>query len=120
MHRVQRLVGHLRPAHAAANLGHDPALVTFAPEVLQALQRGDAVVALESTIISHGMPFPQNLETALAVEATAREGTLCACCFRASGVRACVNTFHYLSDASHIVVELAHIVTRARTHVCSQ
>jgi pseudouridine-5'-phosphate glycosidase len=32
------------------------------------------VVALESTIISHGMPFPQNLETARAVEALIREG----------------------------------------------
>ncbi|KAJ1473344.1 Indigoidine synthase A like protein-domain-containing protein [Baffinella frigidus] len=33
---------------------------------------GEAVVALESTIISHGMPYPQNLETARAVEAAVR------------------------------------------------
>ncbi len=38
------------------------------PEVLQALKEGRAVVALESTIISHGMPHPRNVETALAVE----------------------------------------------------
>lgn len=38
------------------------------PEVQQALQEGKPVVALESTIISHGMPFPKNVETALAVE----------------------------------------------------
>ena len=34
-------------------------------EVEQALKEGKPVVALESTIISHGMPYPQNVETAL-------------------------------------------------------
>ncbi len=38
------------------------------PEVAQALAAGKPVVALESTIISHGMPWPQNAETAFAVE----------------------------------------------------
>ena len=38
------------------------------PTVAQALQQGKPVVALESTIISHGMPYPKNVETALAVE----------------------------------------------------
>jgi pseudouridylate synthase len=38
------------------------------PEVQEALQEGKPVVALESTIISHGMPYPKNVETALAVE----------------------------------------------------
>ena len=38
------------------------------PEVEEALRAGRPVVALESTIISHGMPYPQNVETALAVE----------------------------------------------------
>ncbi len=38
------------------------------PEVAQALAEGRPVVALESTIISHGMPWPQNAETAFAVE----------------------------------------------------
>ena len=36
--------------------------------VSQALQEGRPVVALESTIITHGMPYPRNVETALAVE----------------------------------------------------
>ena len=36
-------------------------------EVQQALKIGQALVALESTIISHGMPYPQNLETATFV-----------------------------------------------------
>ena len=38
------------------------------PEVAAALEAGKPVVALESTIISHGMPYPQNVETALKVE----------------------------------------------------
>lgn len=42
-------------------------------EVSEALKAGKAVVALESTIISHGMPYPQNVETALKCEAIIRE-----------------------------------------------
>lgn len=42
------------------------------PEVAQAHAEGRPVVALESTIIAHGMPYPQNVETALAVEAVVR------------------------------------------------
>ena len=44
-----------------------------APEVAAALRDGKPVVALESTIISHGMPYPQNVETALNVEKIIRE-----------------------------------------------
>ncbi len=43
------------------------------PEVAAALAEGKPVVALESTIISHGMPYPQNVETALNVERIVRE-----------------------------------------------
>ncbi|MBQ6075163.1 MAG: pseudouridine-5'-phosphate glycosidase [Lachnospiraceae bacterium] len=43
-------------------------------EVAQALREDRPVVALESTIISHGMPYPQNVETALAVEQAVRDG----------------------------------------------
>jgi pseudouridylate synthase len=42
------------------------------PEVAQALAQGKPVVALESTIIAHGMPYPQNVQTALEVEAVIR------------------------------------------------
>ncbi|KGE87620.1 MAG: pseudouridine-5'-phosphate glycosidase [Phaeodactylibacter xiamenensis] len=48
-------------------------LVSMSPVVKAALQNGQPVVALESTIISHGMPYPKNVETALRVEATVRE-----------------------------------------------
>ncbi len=44
----------------------------LSPEVAEALARGGPVVALESTIISHGMPYPRNVETALLVEAAVR------------------------------------------------
>ena len=47
-------------------------LLTFSPEVAVALKDGAPVVALESTIITHGMPFPQNVEAARAVEAELR------------------------------------------------
>ena len=43
-------------------------LIQPAPEVAEAQAQGRPIVALESTIITHGMPFPQNLETARAVE----------------------------------------------------
>ena len=44
-----------------------------APEVAAAVAEGKPVVALESTIISHGMPYPQNVETALKVEQIIRD-----------------------------------------------
>jgi pseudouridylate synthase len=50
------------------------AYVTLGPEVKQAIAAGRPVVALESTIITHGMPFPQNLEMALNVETVIRNG----------------------------------------------
>lgn len=43
-------------------------------DVLAAIEKGEAVVALESTIISHGMPYPQNVETALQCEKFISEG----------------------------------------------
>jgi pseudouridine-5'-phosphate glycosidase len=46
--------------------------LTFSPEVAAARADGAPLVALESTIITHGMPFPQNVETARAVEAAVR------------------------------------------------
>jgi pseudouridine-5'-phosphate glycosidase len=46
--------------------------ITIHPEVRKALARGRPVIALESTIIAHGLPRPENVETALAAEAAAR------------------------------------------------
>ena len=46
----------------------------IAPDVAATLQDGGPVVALESTIISHGMPYPQNVKTALQLEQKVRDG----------------------------------------------
>lgn len=48
-------------------------LVQFSEEVLHAKDEGRPMVALESTIITHGLPYPENLETALAAERIVRE-----------------------------------------------
>jgi pseudouridine-5'-phosphate glycosidase len=47
--------------------------MTYAPEVAAAKAAGAPIVALESTIITHGMPYPQNVETARQVEAEIRD-----------------------------------------------
>lgn len=49
-------------------------LFNLSPEVRDALRSGRAVVALESTVIAHGLPRPQNLETARRLEEIVREG----------------------------------------------
>jgi pseudouridylate synthase len=55
--------------------------LVISEEVRAALQDGRPVVALESTIIAHGMPFPRNIETALLVEQTVRDaGAIPATC----------------------------------------
>lgn len=48
--------------------------LTFSDEVAQARDAGRPIVALESTIITHGMPWPQNYEVAQEVEQTVRDG----------------------------------------------
>jgi pseudouridine-5'-phosphate glycosidase len=67
-------------AMASRRNGMNP-LLDLHPDVAAALAAGRPVVALESTIISHGMPWPQNVETALAVEAEVRgQGAMPATC----------------------------------------
>jgi pseudouridine-5'-phosphate glycosidase len=48
----------------------------YSQEVKQALQERKPVLALESTLITHGLPFPKNIETAMAVEKIARENNV--------------------------------------------
>ncbi|KAF5447717.1 hypothetical protein F2P56_033246 [Juglans regia] len=71
--RLSNLRGHFHPTDSnndkGGSDGLDGRLIKISPEVSEALSCGRAVVALESTIISHGMPFPQNLETAKELEA---------------------------------------------------
>jgi len=55
------------------NLSMQPGHLMLSPEVRAAVEDRRPVVALESTIIAHGMPFPKNVETALRVEKAVRE-----------------------------------------------
>lgn len=48
--------------------------INILPEIQEALDSGRPVVALESTIVAHGMPYPQNLETAKRLESIVRSG----------------------------------------------
>ncbi|XVF04806.1 hypothetical protein REPUB_Repub05bG0117200 [Reevesia pubescens] len=64
--RLSNLSNHLNPTNSNA-------LVKVRAEVAEALSNGHPVVALESIIISHGMLYPQNLETAKEVEAIVRD-----------------------------------------------
>ncbi|MGB0824024.1 MAG: pseudouridine-5'-phosphate glycosidase, partial [Alphaproteobacteria bacterium] len=65
-------------------------MLTLSEDVAAALADGQPVVALESTIISHGMPFPRNVETALAVEAAVRDEGAVPATIAVLGGRACV------------------------------
>lgn len=47
-------------------------IINLTPEVSSALRHGEPVVALESTVIAHGLPYPQNVETAMKCEAAVR------------------------------------------------
>lgn len=51
-------------------------LIDIKPEVLRAIKHNGPVVALESTIITHGMPFPHNVKTAMAVEDIIRRAVI--------------------------------------------
>ncbi|CAN7105066.1 unnamed protein product [Brassica rapa subsp. narinosa] len=70
LYRISNLQNHISPLEATNKLR---SLVKISPQVSEALSSGRAVVALESTIISHGMPYPQNLQTAKEVESIVRE-----------------------------------------------
>ena len=65
--RLHTILGHLSPAPASAKAS--PSLpLAYSPAVAAAKREGRPIVALESTIISHGMPYPQNVKTAQEVE----------------------------------------------------
>lgn len=75
----------------------DDNLFQVSEEVRGALGEGRAVVALESTVISHGLPRPQNLETALRLERVVREGGAVPATVAVLGGRMCVGV-----DASQL------------------
>ncbi|WEF30871.1 pseudouridine-5'-phosphate glycosidase [Pseudoduganella chitinolytica] len=64
--------------------------LSFSPEVAAARAAGKPVVALESTIISHGMPYPQNVQTAREVEQIIRDGGAVPATIAVIGGKICV------------------------------
>ncbi len=68
-----KLVGLVLP-HLHRTEAEGPFHIHHSPEVHAALKKGLPIVALESTIISHGMPYPQNVETARKLEQIVRDG----------------------------------------------
>lgn len=64
------------------------------PEVADALGAGQPVVALESTIVAHGMPWPRNLETARALEDTVRDAGAVPATIAVLGGEVCVGLDH--------------------------
>ena len=58
---------HPTTAHTPAGPAPHP-MLALSPEAATAVREGAPLVALESTIISHGMPYPRNVEMALEVE----------------------------------------------------
>src|SRR5437868_11581146 len=69
--------------------------LSFSPEVANARTNGKPVVALESTIISHGMPYPQDVQTAREVEQVIRDAGAVPATIAIIGGRICIG----LSDA---------------------
>jgi hypothetical protein len=68
----QTVAGHLHPTIFDEEKMQHP-IYSFSKKCAQAMAEGRPVVALESTIISHGMPYPQNVQTAREVEQIIRE-----------------------------------------------
>jgi hypothetical protein len=64
---------HSTPETNSHELGLDPCLFCVSEEVAHAVRSGYPVVALESTIVTHGLPFPKNYETAISAERRIRD-----------------------------------------------
>ena len=93
--------------------------LTFSPEVSAALDAGDPVVALESTIITHGMPFPQNLDMARQVEAGVRQAGATPATIAVMGGRIHIGlTDTALQDLARTPPERAMKLSRADLAVC--
>ena len=78
--------------------------LSFSPEVAHARTIGTPIVALESTIISHGMPYPDNVRTARAVEQAVRDGGAVPATIAIMGGKICVG----LDDTQLELLGTAH------------
>eukprot|EP01112_Ceratiomyxa_fruticulosa_P010361 TRINITY_DN273_c0_g1_i4.p1 TRINITY_DN273_c0_g1~~TRINITY_DN273_c0_g1_i4.p1 ORF type:complete len:683 (+),score=133.54 TRINITY_DN273_c0_g1_i4:588-2636(+) len=73
LHTVSNQHRETKSSEGSTGFSHYEQFIQFSPEVLHAFENGEAIVALESTIITHGMPFPKNYETAKEVEQIVRD-----------------------------------------------
>ena len=97
--------------------------LTFSAEVAEARKNGTPVVALESTIITHGMPYPQNVETARRVEDTVRKAGAVPATIAAMNGRLHIgldeDTLNQLATAKDVAklsrADLAHCLARKTT-----
>jgi pseudouridine-5'-phosphate glycosidase len=95
-------------------------MLHFSEEVRHAIDAGAPVVALESTIIAHGMPYPRNVETARAVEKIIRDSGAVPATIAVLGGELCVglsdSQLEYLGRAEHVlkssIRDLPYIVSQ--------
>ena len=81
--------------------------LTFSPEIMAARANGSPIVALESTIITHGMPFPQNVQTALRVEAEVRAHGATPATIARTTISTIVDTTHSIASDCYIGATVA-------------
>ncbi|REJ84852.1 MAG: pseudouridine-5'-phosphate glycosidase [Bacteroidetes bacterium] len=88
-------------------------------EVQEALKQGQAVVALESTIIAHGMPWPENMETAMAVEKIIRDKNAIPATIAILDGKICIGLKN--SQLEHVAKskDVLKVSTREIAYVCS-
>lgn len=76
MLRLRKYSSHIRSFSKQIN-----SFIDVNPEIKHALKTNKSIVALESTIITHGMPYPQNIQTAFEVEKEVRNEVTDFTCF---------------------------------------
>lgn len=124
--RLSVLQGHLRrdpptkeQAIFSLNAGTAQSSFVIGAEVDAALRRGQPVVALESTIVAHGMPFPQNLRTAREVEAIVRaQGAIPATIAVLGGIPHIGLTPSQLESIARMGSSVRKVSRRDLPHVC--
>jgi len=83
------------------------------PEVAEALQTGQPVVALESTLITHGLPYPDNLATACAIESAVRDANV-------GAIPATIAVLHGQITVGLDDAQLEHLASTQGVRKCSR
>jgi pseudouridine-5'-phosphate glycosidase len=96
------------------------ALLQFSPEVALARASGRPLVALESTIISHGMPYPQNVATARAVEQVIRDAGAVPATIALMGGRICVGLSDEQLETLGSAAEVSKVSRRDLAYVLAE